>query len=308
MVAVAACAITLTGAHAANASPSTDLTKKIDAASDQVEKIAESINATNISLKKTQDNQKKLQASLAPARVALANASAQVTTIAGTAYQQGPVGPASALLSGDGTNLIQKMSYLEVIQASNQRDIDTFTETTQTFTQRQAALKATQDKQAAQLNVLKAQKKAADSKLADLNEMKISAFGSAQDTPGKAQKAPALSGAAGEAVDFAYAQQGEPYKINAAGPDSWDCSGLTMMAWRAAGYSLPHNAAAQWSATAHISRGDLKAGDLVFYAGLQHVALYVGGGQIIDAPKPGGFVSVRSINLGMSIYGYGRVT
>jgi cell wall-associated NlpC family hydrolase len=62
----------------------------------------------------------------------------------------------------------------------------------------------------------------------------------------------------------------------------------------------------QWNATARISRSSLKPGDLVFYSGLGHVALYVGGGQIIDAPSAGRNVSKRDMNI-MSIAGYGRV-
>ena len=84
------------------------------------------------------------------------------------------------------------------------------------------------------------------------------------------------------------------------------CSGLTLAAWRAAGKSLPHNAAAQYSATARISRSSLRPGDLVFYRSLGHVGLYVGNNQIIDAPHEGAYVNVRSINI-MPPYGYGRV-
>jgi cell wall-associated NlpC family hydrolase len=79
-----------------------------------------------------------------------------------------------------------------------------------------------------------------------------------------------------------------------------------MAAWNAAGKSLPHNAAAQYSATARISRSQLEPGDLVFYRSLGHVALYVGGGMIIDASREGEPVKKRTINI-MTPYGYGRV-
>jgi cell wall-associated NlpC family hydrolase len=310
VIAATTFAIALTAAPAAHASPSaSDLQKQIDKKGQELSKVVESYNALNLSLKKTQDDQKKLQASLAPAKVALANASAQVETIAGTAYQQGPVGPASALLSGDGSNLIQKMSYLEVIQASNQRDIDTYTETTQTFTQRQAALNTTKAKQDAQLKELGASKKKIQDDINDLKAKRIEATGTATTEKAKFTGAapPYVSGPAGEAVDFAYAQIGDSYGFGDAGPGSWDCSGLTMGSWGAAGVSLPHSAAAQWSATARISRSDLKKGDLVFYNGLAHVGIYVGNDQIIDAPTYGKPVDVRSINRGMPIDGYGRV-
>src|SRR3712207_9254748 len=81
---------------------------------------------------------------------------------------------------------------------------------------------------------------------------------------------------------------------------------LFRSAWRRAGKSLPHNAAMQWNATARISRAQLRPGDLVFYRGLGHVALYVGGNMVIDAPRAGTRVAKRSINI-MAPMGYGRV-
>jgi cell wall-associated NlpC family hydrolase len=308
VIAATTFAIALTAAPAAQASPSaSDLQKQIDKQGQDLEKVVESYNALNISLKKTQDDQKKLQASLAPAKVALANASAQVENIAGTAYQQGPVGPASALLSGDGSNLIQKMSYLEVIQASNQRDIDTYTETTQTFTQRQAALNTTKAKQDAQLKEVAAHRKKIESDIKDLKAKRIAATGSATETV-SGHNCPTITGPAKGvvAVHFACDQIGDSYGFGDAGPNVWDCSGLTMGAWEAAGKSLPHNAAAQYDQVTHISRSQLAAGDLVFYNSLAHVGIYIGNDQIIDAPTYGKPVDIRSINRGMPIVGYGR--
>ncbi len=95
-----------------------------------------------------------------------------------------------------------------------------------------------------------------------------------------------------KALAFAKKQLGEPYRFGAAGPSSWDCSGLTGGAWKAAGVNLPHNAAAQYRRGAHISKSHLKKGDLVFfYSGPSHVGIYAGGGKIIHAPRPGSKVS-----------------
>jgi cell wall-associated NlpC family hydrolase len=310
VVAVAACAVTLTGAQAAHASPSTsDLTKQIDAQSKQLEVVVESYNAMNISLQKTQSDLTKLEASLAPAKAALQTASTQVGTIATTAYVQGRVGPMSALLDGNSGDLMAKMGFLDQIQQSNQRDINNFTLTTQTFAQRQSELKSTQAKQAAQLNEIKARKAKIEKDIKSLKAKRTQAYGS-PTRAGHAYtgKIPSISGDAGVAVRYAFNAIGSSYVFGASGPHSYDCSGLTMAAWSAAGHSLPHNAAAQWGQVAHISRGDLKAGDLVFYNSLAHVGIYVGNNQIIDAPREGEPVDERSINRGMPIYGYGRVT
>lgn len=104
---------------------------------------------------------------------------------------------------------------------------------------------------------------------------------------------PAPGGGAQQAISFAKAQLGEPYQWGAAGPGSWDCSGLTMAAWGSAGRSLPHYSVAQYAAGTPITVADLQPGDLVFWSsngqpsGIHHVALYLGGGQIIHAPRTG---------------------
>jgi peptidoglycan DL-endopeptidase CwlO len=105
------------------------------------------------------------------------------------------------------------------------------------------------------------------------------------------------SGKGAKALDFALAQVGEPYVYGGAGPNSWDCSGLTMMAWKSAGVSLPHGAKAQYASTPHVSKSALQPGDLVFfYSPIHHVGIYAGNGKIVHAPKPGDVVSVDPID------------
>jgi cell wall-associated NlpC family hydrolase len=107
-----------------------------------------------------------------------------------------------------------------------------------------------------------------------------------------AANAPA-SGKGATALEFALAQVGEPYVYGGAGPNSWDCSGLTMMAWKAAGVSLPHGAKAQYASTPHISKSELQPGDLIFfYNPIHHVGIYAGNDKVVHAPKPGDVVSV----------------
>jgi peptidoglycan DL-endopeptidase CwlO len=106
-----------------------------------------------------------------------------------------------------------------------------------------------------------------------------------------------VSGAAGVAVDFALDQVGDAYVYGAAGPDAWDCSGLTMGAWGAAGVSLPHSSSAQMSSGTPVSYEELQPGDLVFYyQPVSHVALYIGNGQIVHASNPSDPVNVASVD------------
>lgn len=104
---------------------------------------------------------------------------------------------------------------------------------------------------------------------------------------------------AATAVNYAKSKLGDAYVYAAAGPDTFDCSGLTMEAWAAAGVSLDHNAAAQYDELPHVSTSALEPGDLLFYdygQGITHVAIYVGNGMAIHAPHPGTDVQYGQIN------------
>lgn len=98
------------------------------------------------------------------------------------------------------------------------------------------------------------------------------------------------------AVQTAYEQIGKPYRWGAAGPDSFDCSGLTMFAWRKAGVGLPHSSRAQFSATKRVARENLQPGDLVFFGSpIHHVGIYIGNGNMINSPESGEHVGIRSM-------------
>ncbi len=106
---------------------------------------------------------------------------------------------------------------------------------------------------------------------------------------------------AAKAIAYAEKQLGKPYLYAAAGPNSFDCSGLTMMAWRAGGVTLPHWSVAQFAQAKKIPAAEARPGDLLFYAydigdpgTIHHVALYIGNGQMIHAPHTGDVVRIAT--------------
>jgi peptidoglycan DL-endopeptidase CwlO len=106
------------------------------------------------------------------------------------------------------------------------------------------------------------------------------------------------SGGAATAIAAARSKLGSPYVWAASGPSTFDCSGLTMYAWGRAGVSLPHSSAMQMSSGRRVSPSALQPGDLVFYGSpVHHVALYVGGGQVIHAPQTGDVVRYASVDM-----------
>src|SRR5215469_18007621 len=125
--------------------------------------------------------------------------------------------------------------------------------------------------------------------------------GGGSTTPPPVNNVPTNS-QAGKAVAFAYAQLGCPYVFGGTGPcgSGYDCSGLVQAAWAAAGVSIPRDTYEQWAALPHIAMSSLQPGDLLYYNGIGHVAIYVGSGYIIDAPVPG--ASVEKIPMNTSWY------
>lgn len=119
-------------------------------------------------------------------------------------------------------------------------------------------------------------------------------------------------GRAAAVVSYALSQVGDRYIAAAAGPDSFDCSGLTLAAWRQAGVSLPHYSYSQYSGTQRVSASEAQPGDLVFYfgGGAHHVGLYIGNGKMVHAANPGDGVRIDDIFgpwYGERFSGIGRV-
>lgn len=113
--------------------------------------------------------------------------------------------------------------------------------------------------------------------------------------PDEIEPAPAPNSAAQVAVDAALSQMGKPYQWGAEGPDTYDCSGLTLWAWAHADVSLPHNSGMQYAATRRVARDDWQPGDLLFYGNpIHHVSMYIGNGQMVEAPYTGSEVRVVS--------------
>lgn len=105
------------------------------------------------------------------------------------------------------------------------------------------------------------------------------------------------TGSARTAVQYALAQVGKAYVWGAAGPGAFDCSGLMMRAWGAAGIGLPHSSAAQAGMGTPVSQSQLQPGDLVFYYHpISHVGMYIGGGLIVNAENPSVGVKITGLN------------
>ncbi|MCO1599104.1 NlpC/P60 family protein [Micromonospora sp. RHAY321] len=290
-----------------------DLTRRIETSSAELERVVESYNKLTEEIKTNKTSAARLQARIGPLEQQVEQSRADVAELATTAYKSGGLRTADALLRpGGSAALLDRLGTLDQLTRQRQERISGFTANQQRLLDEKSRLDATLTRQAAQARQLTAAKKQIEKDLSKLYELRRQAYGAATERPepraaaAEAANVPAVAGDAGAAVRYAFGALGKPYVWAADGPNGYDCSGLTSAAWRAAGKSLPHNTRMQWGVVAHISRGDLRPGDLIFYNGLGHVALYIGGGQVIDAPSAGRNVLKRGMNM-MPIQGYGRV-
>jgi cell wall-associated NlpC family hydrolase len=122
-------------------------------------------------------------------------------------------------------------------------------------------------------------------------------FGITAETPDGTVAPPSQYGGV---VGIAMRYLGVPYVWGGASPSGFDCSGFVMYVYAQMGVSLPHYTGAQWNSGVPVSRDQLQSGDLVFFNGLGHVGIYIGGGQFIHAPHTGDVVKISS--LGESWY------
>jgi cell wall-associated NlpC family hydrolase len=179
---------------------------------------------------------------------------------------------------------------------------------------REKAAAAARAKEAAEQAALQkaaaeAKKKAAHSKVDKQDATSDSASdagaassgGGGSAPPVVSNPAPNQTVAVQRAIAYAKSQLGKPYQWGASGPSTFDCSGLTMQAWGRGGKSLPHYSVAQFYESTRVSMADARPGDLLFWSsngspsGIHHVALYLGGGQFIEAPHTGANVRYNSI-------------
>ena len=193
-----------------------------------------------------------------------------------------------------------KSAQLRKFEAAQQR----LNATTLTVNDKVTLVKAAQKRFAQKSALAKAKLASAEKILAKLKKKdraRLAALAAAQEDADQASsKAFAsstgkISGRAGVAVKYALAQIGDRYVFGASGTTKWDCSGLTMRAYQAAGVSLPHYSAAQSRYGKKVSYSSARPGDLLFYGSpISHVAIYLGGGKMVHAPRPGSRVKVES--------------
>jgi cell wall-associated NlpC family hydrolase len=321
---VAAAVGALLPAGASSAAPQLSIAQvqaRIDALNTAAEKITEAYDAARDQLGTIRREQAVAADELARDRAALAGLQRLIGAQANLVYRTGGLGDLGTLVSaGDPAALVDTSALLDQVSRDQAAQLQKVAAAHRAVDGATATLAAKASAAAHQLALIAAdrtriegllhQEKALLAGLRAADRARLAAAAAASAAAASAMRGsyhgPA-SGRAGVAVRFAYAQLGKPYVYGAAGPSSYDCSGLTMRAWGAAGVSLPHNAAGQQSVTRYVSYADLQPGDLVFFGSpAYHVGIYIGGGRMIAAPHTGDVVKIQSVSAHGGFSGGGR--
>jgi cell wall-associated NlpC family hydrolase len=297
---------------AARADPSvSDIEAQIAQAWNESEPLIEQYNEVHQKYQQNQARQAELATAIAPLQADFAKAQERVGVIAAQVYRGSEASTMAALMSGGSPQAFaDRLSFLDSLSRAQQRELHDVLGLKAQYDAQKAPIDALVTELAAQDKDLAAKKATIEARLDQLQQLRRQTY-SATNGTGSYRPWPCPSTYSPtngyKAAAFACAQAGAPYVWAAAGPNAYDCSGLTMTAWQQVGVYLPHNAAAQRRVMPYVDRANLQAGDLVFYYGdIHHVAIYVGDNKIMQAPQAGDVVRMSQMDYGAPIHSFGR--
>lgn len=283
------------------------LTGEFNKANQQYDQVEVQLSAANARLKQVNRQLARDQARYKAARKL-------VVQIADSTYEDSAATSLAGLLTSNAPSKVLTEASV-VLQVTGTRNLETeafLTDATQL-----SALQQEQQRTQAGIAQLAAQRKSTKDHISALLSKQKSILSSLTAAELTAVQQATVNGGGGitnafyagptgtqadTAVAYVFKQLGCPYSYGSTGPCSvgFDCSGLVMKAWAAAGITIPRDTYEQWAALPHISASEIQPGDLLYYNGIGHVAMYVGGGMIIDAPSAG--QPVREISMKTAWY------
>ena len=267
--------------------------------SNQVDSLGQQYDELQIEIAHAKSEEKLAKQADARAQSAMAGSQLAVAQLAAMGYMNGGLDPTLEMLtSGNPTQFLN--------QASTVEELDN--EATMRLTNlQQAQLAAARARDTAQEEIatVNTLQKEIDGKVSQINAkldvMNSSVMAKAMavfDQTGNYPDytLPAVNNVDTTALRYALTRRGDEYVWGAAGPTTFDCSGLVVWAYAQEGITLPHYTGSLWNSGMHVSRDDLEPGDLVFFfADISHVGIYIGNGLMVDAPSTGQVVQVQPV-------------
>jgi cell wall-associated NlpC family hydrolase len=276
-----------------------DLVAQATQLSNEVDSLGQQYDSLKIQLGHANSEVKIANQAAARAEAAMAGSQKAVAQLAAMGYMNGGMDPTLQMLTSGNPNLflsqastVQQLDDEAGMRLSTLQREQLAAERAQTTAKEEIA---TADELQSQIN---GKVKTIHAKLEVLNSSAMSQAMAVFSKTGSYPDIvlPEATNVGTTALRAALTQRGKPYVWGAAGPDSYDCSGLVMWAFAQEGISLPHYTGDQWNSGMHVSRADLEPGDLVFFfADISHVGLYIGNGLMVDAPSTGQLVQVQPV-------------
>ena len=294
----AALLVPATGADAAPKPSTAAAKKKLKTLNGRVDKIVDQYNKATSQLAAAKKQLKALNGQVAAEQRTYQGMHTRVAQIAVAAYKNGTLDYSTSLLAAkDPDAALDQMSAFTQLSSSRSQELKDFVNSAQRLRREQAQIQSALEIVSQHAAGVKKQKATVEKAIAEQKALlrKAGELASPGGPTGGTYNGPA-SGSARKALEYAYAQLGKPYIYGGTGPKGYDCSGLTMMAWRAAGVSIPRVVPDQYNATRHVAKANLQPGDLVYFLGMGHEGMYVGNGQFIHAPKTGDVVKLESLS------------
>jgi peptidoglycan DL-endopeptidase CwlO len=288
------------------------------ARSHDLEVLSEKFNTAGVRLAAEEATAKAATAKMQKATATLGRAQQEVRGIARSAFTGGSSPFQALMTSKNADDFVGRMTTLQTIAGHQDAVLQVAADANLTAARAQTAARKAAAAARAQYKSLLAQQATLKAQVAqfqkDFNRLSAAERQAVVTAPERASRAdrpapvvtgPAVTGSvvarsqiAQTVVDTAMAQRGKPYVWAAAGPNSFDCSGLVDYAFAAAGVGLPHSSMLQSQMGRPVSRSQLQPGDLVFfYSPVSHVGIYIGNGQMVHAPTTGDVVKVSDIDV-----------
>jgi peptidoglycan DL-endopeptidase CwlO len=290
-----------------------ELEAQINQAWNTLEPLVEQYNQLHTTLQANQAKAAALEAQIQPLKLQVDLMLARVGAMSANLYETGPLSNASAILeSGSPANLMDQLSTLDAMARRQTATVQGAADLMAKYDAQKKPLDALVAAETQQDAQLAAQKTTIQAQMDSLQKLRQQAYGSSGAAGGSIRPAacPFVLGTGKGAIAAKKAcdQIGKPYVWAAAGPNTFDCSGLTLYAWAAAGVTLRHYTQWQWQDAKPVTRANLQPGDLVFYfSDLHHMSMYVGGNWVVHAPTSGDVVRMTQLdNPYLPIQGFRR--
>jgi cell wall-associated NlpC family hydrolase len=288
-------------ATTAEAKPTPSLSaakKQLAQLNDQVDQLANQYNKAKENWKAAKSRLGALDSGVTSERATFQQLHIRVAQLAAAAYKTGgEAGSIPDLVSAkDPSAVLDQMTAFTKVSNNRAAELTQFLASAQRLERQQALAQQAAEQLKQQKEQVDKQRASADAAIRKQLKL-INRLGSNID-PGSSKTNCSIlaTGRAETVLRYACAQLGKPYVFGGAGPSSFDCSGLTMMAYKQIGINLNHYVPDQYSASRRVSRADLQPGDLVFFNHNNHMGMYVGNGKFIQAPHTGDVVKISSLS------------